>query len=131
MNSDKKSAYHFSILGMFRSVFSNMFSNEWTGWTFISLLSILLVVVWMPLGQKYLSTWNLVSIVDSLVIAIMFGTWGYLGYLTAKHRFFPSNPSFPITGKSALLVGIIMMIIGWGFTAYSLYLGVLRLLAII
>jgi len=131
MNSDKKFEYRFSIIRMIHSIWNSIFSNEWVGWLFISLISILLVSLWMAFSQKYLFEYLLTPVIDSLVLAIMFGSWGYLGYLSAKYRFFPSSLSKPITGKSALVIGVIMMIIGWGFTIYSLYLAVTKLIKII
>jgi len=130
MNNDKKSTYHFSIIRMIHSIWNSIFSNEWMAWVFITLISLLTVLIWLTLSQTYLSEYTLTPVTDSLVLAIMFGTWGYLGYLAIRHRFFPSDLSYPMTGKHAPLVGIIVMIIGWGFSIYSLYLEVSKLIKI-
>jgi len=56
----------------------------------------------------------------------MFGIWGHLGDLAEKHRFFPHPITDNVPG-----VGFALMMIGWGFMIYMLYLTVSKLIELI
>jgi hypothetical protein len=131
MKSDDKSVYRFSIFRMINSIWNSIFSNDWIAWLFVSLTILLILAIWMTLGHTYFSDHRLVPVIDGLVFTAMFGTWGYLGYLSAKHRYFPTSRSRPITGKYALAVGIFMMTSCWGLAIYSLYLAIAKLINVI
>ena len=131
MKSEKKPAYRFSISRMIYSVLCNIFANEWSGWVFVFLMWLLVVAVWMIFSQKYLNDFAFTPVINSLVYSVMFGTWGYPGYLSVKYRYFPSSISRPITGNQALVFGIFIILIGWGLTTYALYLTVSKLIEVI
>ena len=119
MNGGNKSSYKLSVFRVVRSIWSNIFSNEWKSWLFISLFSFLLVMIWIYISQKYAIE---IAFVDYIVISILFGTFGYLGLLTAKYRVF--RLMNPIKGKTAFIIGIIVLTISWGITAYFLFLAI-------
>ncbi len=123
MNSNKKPAYRFSIIRMIHSIWSTIFSNAWRSWFFMFIASLLVVAIWMSLSQNYLTEYNFTPVIDSLALAIMFGTWGYLGYQAEKNRFFPHPITNNVPG-----VGLALMVIGWGFMIYLLYLTVSKLI---
>ncbi len=131
MNSDKKSTYRFSFGRLFYTIWHILFSNDWIGATIFTLGSIFIYSFWTIFSQKYLIDNTFTPAIDSLVGAIVFGSLGYWGYLSAKHRYVPSKSGESITGKPALVTGIIMMIIFWGFTIYFLYLAVSKFIDVI
>lgn len=116
---------------MIYSVLCNIFANEWRRWVFVFIMWLLVVAVWMTLSQKYFFESAFTPAINSLVLSVMFGTWGYLGYLSAKYRYFPSSLSRPFTGNSAFVFGVIMMLLSWGAMIYMLYLAVSRLIAVL
>jgi hypothetical protein len=123
---DNKNQYRFSLGKMFISVFHSMLSNEWVSLMSLFIFSMLLLALWGDFSQKYLSKQPITPVIDGLVSAVLFFTIGYFGYLAIKFKSFPSKGN--ITGKPAVVIGLVVMVSSWSLVIYCLYLAILKLI---
>lgn len=103
-----------------------MKNNAQRSWFLAFITSILIAIVWLSLSWNYLPEYNFIPVLDYLVLAAMFGTWMYLGYQAEKKHFFPNPFIDNIPG-----FGIALMLFGFGFMVYLLYLAFSKLIELI
>lgn len=126
MKNDNKNQYRLSISKMFISIFYRILANEWVSLIVLFLFSMLLLALWIEFSQKYLTKHPIISVIDGFVSAIFFFTMGYFGYLAVKFKSIPSRSN--ITGKPAVVIGLVMMIFSWSLAIHIIYLEVVRLI---
>jgi hypothetical protein len=126
---NNKNQYRFSLGKMFISIFHSILSSEWITSIVLFIFCLLLLALWMDFSQKYLANQPITSVIDGFVLALFLFTMGYYGYLGVKFRSFPSKGN--ITGKPAIMLGLVMMVFSWSFAIYSLYLAIFKLINMI
>jgi hypothetical protein len=118
---DKKIPYEddLSSLTKFRLFLQKLSLSEWM-WL-LSLPSLALLFLYIII-RGLIFTGTHATWVDYFVAAIVFFSWGCLGFLWA-YRWKDVQVLGIIKGTPALITGIILMIACWGFTLFSLILG--------
>ena len=101
-------------------------NNTRKSWFLKFITSVLIAAIWLYLSWNYLAEYNFTSVLDFLVLAAMFGIWAYLGYQAERNRFFPNPFIDNIPG-----LGIALILFGFGFMVYLLYLAISRLIELL
>lgn len=118
---EKKIPYEDSLssLAKFKLFLQGLSLNEWM--VYLSLPSLALLFSYTIL-RGLVFTGTRAIWLDYFVAAIVFFSWGCLGFLWA-YKWKIIHVLGIIKGTPALFIGIFMMVAFWGFTLFSLILG--------
>jgi len=119
--TEKKFTYEYGLssLTKYKLFLQGLSLNEWM--VYLSLPGLALLFSYIII-RGLIFTGNHAIWLDYFISAIVFFSWGCLGFLWA-YKWKSIHVLGIIKGTPALFIGIFMMVAFWGFTLFSLILG--------